>query len=150
VASAWGQFQVGFWHPFGAYTGLSAAQVLEWKGAEVRRHGWTLWSFAHSPSAQAWLPHLKDAKGTVYALCSYSPAARDPDPHKGTLLATRFRYLGESEWQQMPDKKIMRVTNPFKRGVALGFKVCRVVTHALSGRGTDSHGSTSGVTCASL
>jgi len=113
VASAWGQFQVGFWHPFGAYTGLSAAQVLEWKGAEVRRHGWTLWSFAHSPSAQAWLPHLKDAKGTVYALCSYSPAARDPDPHKGTLLATRFRYLGESEWQQMPDKKIMRVTNPY-------------------------------------
>jgi len=123
----WKSFEMGFWHPFGAYTGQSAAQVLEWKGAEVKRHGWTLWSFVHSPSGDAWLEQLASAKGPVFALCSHSPSARDPDVDKGTLLASHFRYLNESSWQPMPDPNIMKVTNPFKRkGLALGFKVNRV------------------------
>jgi len=119
---------MGFWHPFGAYTGLSGAQVLEWKGGEIVRHGWTLWSFVHSSTAAAWLKHLSGAKGPVYAFCSHSPAARDPDINKGTLVARQFRYLPESRWQPMPDPNIMKVTNPFKRnGLALGFKVSRII-----------------------
>jgi hypothetical protein len=124
----WDKFHIGFWHPFGAYTGQSAVQVLEWKSGEVVRQGWTLWSFVHSPSAAVWLEHLASVEGPVYAFCSHSPNARDPDTNKGTLLASHFRYLLDSSWQAMPDPKVMKVTNPFKRqGLALGFKVSRVV-----------------------
>jgi len=124
----WDNFQIGFWHPFGPYTGLSAAQVLDWKSCEVERHGWTLWSFVYSSSAAAWLDLLADVQGPVYALCSDSPGARDPDAHQGTLLASQYRYFPDTLWQQMPDPTIMKVTNPFKRqGLALGFKVIRVV-----------------------
>ena len=122
------EFEIGFWHPFGAYTGQSSAQVLEWKGAEVARNGWTFWSFVHSSSADVWLDLLANVKGPVYALCSHSPNARDPDTNKGALLASHFRYLQETTWQRMPSPKIMKVTNSFRRkGFALGFKVSRVV-----------------------
>jgi hypothetical protein len=124
----WDKFQLGFWHPFGPYTGLSTAEVLEWKRDETTRYGWAFWSFAYSPTADIWLERLKDAKGPVYALCSYSPNARDPDRHKGALRATYYRWLDETEWQAMPDPDVMKVTNPFKRrGLALGFKVRRVI-----------------------
>jgi hypothetical protein len=124
----WDKFEIGFWHPFGPYTGLSAAQVLDWKGGEVERHGWTLWSFVYSPTAAAWLELLSKTNGPVYALCSHSPGARDPDAHQGSLSASHYRYLSDTSWQAMPDPKVMKVTNPFKRqGLALGFKVSRVI-----------------------
>lgn len=124
----WEQFRAGFWHPFGAYTGQSAKGVLDLKGGEVERYGWTFWSFAYSSSAGAWLKHLQGTKRSVWALCSHSPSARGPDINKGTLLASHFRYLGEDQWLPMPDPGLMKVTNPFKRrGLALGFKVSRVM-----------------------
>jgi hypothetical protein len=124
----WDQFGLGFWHPFGPYTGLSTGEVLEWKGGEVERHGWTFWSFVYSSSADLWLDLLAKARSPVFALCSDSPGARDPDSHQGTLLATHYRYFGNDSWQCMPDPRIMKVTNPFKRrGLALAFKVRRVV-----------------------
>ena len=127
----WEHFEFGFWHPFGAYTGRSGEEVLEWKAGEATSHGWTLWSFVHSGSASVWLKELSKANRPVYALCSHSPAVRDPDPHKGTLFASHFRPLGESAWQPMPDREVMHVTNPFKRkGLALGFKVRRVMSIA--------------------
>jgi hypothetical protein len=79
----WGKFEIGFWHPFGPYTGLSAEEVLEWKGGEAARHGWTLWSFVYSSkAAEAWLGLLSKTEGPVYALCSHSPGARDPDAYQ--------------------------------------------------------------------
>jgi hypothetical protein len=124
----WEQFDIGFWHPFGPYTGLSTDQVLDWKASEVERNGWTFWSFVYSSSADQWLDLLAKAQGPVFALCSHSPGARDPDTHRGTLLATHYRYLRDGAWQAMPDPGIMKVTNPFKRrGLALGFKVGHVV-----------------------
>jgi len=36
----WERFEIGFWHPFGPYAGLSPAQVLEWKAEETARYGW--------------------------------------------------------------------------------------------------------------
>src|SRR5262249_49800870 len=116
------------WHPFGPYTGLSTDEVLEWKSGEVKRHGWTFWSFAYSPSADTWLNLLAEARGPTFALCSHSVGARDPDDNRGTLLATHYRYLAAGPWEPMPDPKIMKVTNPFKRrGLALAFKVQRVI-----------------------
>ncbi len=123
----WDKFETGFWHPFGPYAGLSAADILEWKGSEVERHGWTFWSFAFSPSTDAWLDRLANNSGPVFALCSHSRGARDPDPRKGNCLASHFRYLPDGDWQPMPDPGMMKVTNPFKRRRrALGFKVIRV------------------------
>ena len=124
----WDEFQVGFWHPFGPYTGLTTQQVLDWKQEETVRHGWTFWSFAYSPTADVWLRLLSRETGPVFALCSHSPGAQDPDKNRGTLLATHHRELEEKEWHPMPDPDIMKVTNPFKRqGLALAFKVRRVV-----------------------
>jgi len=126
--SVWDQFELGFWHPFGPYTGLSVPEIVRWKRDETERFGWTLWSFAYSPSAQIWQDALTAFDGAVFAFCSHSPAARDPDIHQGQLLATQYRYIGESVWRSMPDPDQMKVTNPFKRrGLALAFKVRRVV-----------------------
>jgi hypothetical protein len=126
--SVWDAFQIGFWHPCGAYTGRSAKEVIEWKRNETERNGWTFWSFAYSPTANLWLRLLENARGPVFALCSYSPGARDPDKHHGKLRATHYRCFDESGWHPMPDPKLMYVTNPFKRrGLALAFKVRRVI-----------------------
>ena len=62
----WENFETGFWHPFGPYTGLSVAEILEWKRSEVERHGWTFWSFAFSSSTDAWL----DLLAKLQRLCS--------------------------------------------------------------------------------
>ena len=124
----WEGFRIGFWHPFGPYTGLSAAEVIEWKRSEAETYGWTLWSFAYAPTAAAWLDQLAGLSSGVFAFCSDSPAAKDPDPHRGTVLATHYRYLNDDEWHEMPDPRVMKVSNPFKRrGLALAFKVRRVI-----------------------
>ena len=126
--SLWDQFELGFWHPFGPYTGLSVSEIVQWKRGEAERFGWTLWSFAYSPSARVWQEMLTGFDRPVFALCSDSPAARDPDIHKGQLLAKQYRHIGESAWKTMPDPDQMKVTNPFKRrGLSLAFKVRRVV-----------------------
>lgn len=123
----WERFEIGFWHPFGPYAGLSPAQILEWKASETARYGWTFWSFAYA-SPQAWLEQLASASGSVFAFCSDSKAARDPDQQGGALLASHFRHVDDSDWQDMPEQHIMKVTNPFKRqGLALAFKVARVL-----------------------
>lgn len=124
----WEKFQIGFWHPFGPYTGLSTEQVLDWKGAEIQRYGWTLWSFVYSESAQAWIDEMKNFSGPVFVLCSHSPSARDPDSHNGTRLATHYQYFSDADWQPMPDPSLMKVTNPFKiHGRALAFRVRQVI-----------------------
>jgi hypothetical protein len=124
----WESLEFGFWHPFGPYTGLTVDQILDWKRSEVERFGWTFWSFAYSPSAADWLDILANRRGPVYALCSFSTGARDPDVHRGTRLATHYRSIPETEWHPMPDPELMKVTNPFRRrGRALAFKVGRVL-----------------------
>ena len=123
----WDRFEIGFWHPFGPYAGLSPAQILEWKASETARYGWTFWSFAYAPP-KAWLDQLASVSGPVFAFCSHSEAARDPDQHRGALLASHFRHVDDGDWQAMPEQQIMKVTNPFKRKErALAFKVARVL-----------------------
>jgi hypothetical protein len=123
----WERFDLGFWHPFGPYAGLSPAQILEWKASETARYGWTFWSFAYAPP-EAWLDQLASASGPVFAFCSDSKAARDPDQHHGARLASHFRHVDDGDWQAMPEPHIMKVTNPFKRkDRALAFKVARVL-----------------------
>jgi hypothetical protein len=106
----WDTFQLGFWHPFGPYTGLTVAQIIEWKRQEIQRHGWTFWSFAYAPSVDAWLKLLTNSCSSVYALCSESPGARDPHPGACQALATHFRPVGTRSWQPMPDPAVMKVT----------------------------------------
>jgi hypothetical protein len=120
-------FQFGFWHPFGAYTGQSGAEVLAVKRAEVQRNQWTLWSFVYSSSADIWLEQLSAATGPVHVLCSHSPKAVDPDLNRGEVAATHYRELASESWQAMPAQDILKVTNPFKnQGRALAFKVVGV------------------------
>lgn len=123
----WDDFQLGFWHPFGPYTGLSVGEILQWKRDEIERHGWTFWSFAHS-NLSDWAGLLQSSTGSIYVLCSDSTRARDPDIYKGQRLATAYQYVDCETWEAMPDPTIMKVTNPFKRmGLAVAFKVRRVI-----------------------
>src|SRR5262245_43024034 len=125
----WESFQLGFWHPFGPYTGLSTEEVLERKRREVEANGWTFWSFAYTPTAAAWLELLTSFSGRVFAFCSASPGAKDPDIHRGGLSASHYQYFSDDLWQEMPPPDVMNVTNPFKySGRALAFKVRRVIS----------------------
>jgi hypothetical protein len=125
----WRRFSGGFWHPFGRYTGLSEAQILKWKRDETEGYGWTFWSFVYSPNAHVWLNLLGEVAGPVFVLCSQSQSRSiDPDPHRGTLRATSFQLPGSAQWEKMPKRDLMKVTNPLKRkGLALAFRVCRVI-----------------------
>ena len=119
-------FDMGFWHPFGPYAGLSAESILKWKSEEVERHGWTIWSFARS-FPEHWVKQLEGATGTVKVLCSHSPNAQDPDPSATESLASHYRFHCDPLWTQMPMPEIMKVTNPFKRSDrATGFRVNRI------------------------
>ena len=128
VLHVWDKFSIGFWHPFGPYSGRSVHEILKWKSDEARRYGWTLWSFVHSPTAHVWQRLLQKADGYVFVLCADSQGA-DPDLHEGKLFATHYRHLiGDDQWRDMPDRKLMNVTNPFKRrGRALAFTVANVI-----------------------
>lgn len=126
----WDEFRIGFWHPFGSYAGLSADRILNWKRDEAKRHGWTFWSFAWCEMG-AWSEILRNAVGPVYALCSHSPNATDPDPSKKTEFATSYQWNGDDAWISMPPKEEMYVTNPFKhRNMAVAFKVKQVIDFA--------------------
>jgi hypothetical protein len=123
----WSSFALGFWHPFGPYCGLTTRQILDWKGAEAERNGWTFWSFAYTPSAEAWHALLTAHTGPVHVLCSDSPSALDPKRGESQHLASHYRGVPGADWQPMPDKEVMFVTNPFKRGgLATAFVVRRV------------------------
>jgi hypothetical protein len=54
-------------------------------------------------------------EGSIFALWSHSPSARDPGPSEDPPLAGHFRYLDEPDWRPMPDPSVMKVTNPFKK-----------------------------------
>jgi hypothetical protein len=124
----WERFNLGFWHPFGPHTGLTETEIVSWKHGETQQFGWTFWSLVYSPTAHFWLHALSDVKGPVFVLCSRSPSARDPDVHRGQLLATHYQWPREGEWNEMPIPDQMKVTNPFKRrGLALAFRVRRVI-----------------------
>src|SRR5437660_12784289 len=107
----WDAFTLGFWHPFGAYFGLTAAQILAWKGDEAARNGWTLWSFAYTPFLENWHALPKDHAGPVHVLCSDSPTARDPRPSVDQRRASHYLRVQDRDWQPMPDEAIMYVTN---------------------------------------
>ena len=123
----WNEFQIGFWHPFGSYAGLSVDSILEWKRRDTERYGWTFWSFAGC-RISAWLEILRDAVTPVYVLCSDSPNAKDPDTNKDVRFATSYQWEGDETWIPMPDRDLMSVTNPFKnKNMACAFKVRRVI-----------------------
>lgn len=124
----WNLFQLGFWHPFGPYCGLTTQEILDWKSREALAHGWTLWSFAYSSTAEKWHTVLQGHDGPVHVLCTASPTATDPEVTTTPRYASHFRHAGETEWQPMPDRGEMYVTNPFKRsGLATAFIVKRVI-----------------------
>ena len=65
ISIPWDDFQLGFWHPFGPYTGLSVGAILRWKQDEVQRHGWTFWSFAYSRVAE-WVELLGKSSAPLF------------------------------------------------------------------------------------
>ncbi len=118
---------MGFWHPFGRYTGRNERQILEWKSAEAVRFGWTFWSFLYSSTFHVWLSELANARSPIFVLCSDGRGV-DVDPHRGKLYATCYQWPGEDKWEKMPSRDQMNVTNPFKRqSKALAFRVRRVI-----------------------
>jgi len=67
-------------------------------------------------------------------LCSHSPTTRDPDIHRGSLLATQFRCFGETAWQPRSG----RAVRPLKGASVLAWTLAAVAAVALAGHPTEA------------
>jgi hypothetical protein len=131
----WEDFELGFWHPFGAHGRESPEDIINRKHSETERNGWTLWSFQYRrPEAlDEWHRQLSFAKlrGPVVAFCSRGDSTVDPD-RPGSLTRTadcrEYRLIGHDDAHWRPVPSLIRVPHPFgpKKTVASAFVVRRV------------------------
>lgn len=95
------EFEIGFWHPFGPHAGETAEEILERKQDEVRRNGWTLWSFQFRNSLLSWYQEIEKMKpNKVLVFCSEGKGARDPAGSKS--YCNYFIPVGESATKTVP------------------------------------------------
>lgn len=72
-------FEIGFWHPFGPHAGETAEEIIRRKQDEIKRNGWTLWSFQFRNTLGTWYREIEKAKpNKVLVFCSEGKGARDP------------------------------------------------------------------------
>ena len=72
-------FEYAFVHRFGSHGGESPEGILERKQNEIDSNGWTLWSFQPRRMLEKWRDRLGNTSAGVYAFCSWSDKAEDPD-----------------------------------------------------------------------
>lgn len=124
-------FRMGFWHPLGPHGKETPEQIIERKRGEIAANGWTLWSFQHRPMLDAWHRELSSAETeAVFVFCSEGKGAVDPD-REGAKVETvdcrSYRFVGQAEWQPIPEG--VRVPHPFRPGkkVASAFVVRGII-----------------------
>jgi hypothetical protein len=59
-----GDFELGFWHPFGSHDSGSPEDIINRKRSETEKNGWSLWSFQYRrpESLNEWYRELALAK----------------------------------------------------------------------------------------
>ena len=120
------EFQIGFWHPFGAHSKESPEEILKRKEEEIEKNGWTLWSFQHRAMLDVWCKHLKLAEANRVFIYYSMPNGKEPGGKRECCRS--YRYCGEINWRPMPDK--IKVPHSFqddsKRQEASAFKVKQI------------------------
>ncbi|MFA5084244.1 MAG: hypothetical protein WC475_02590 [Candidatus Paceibacterota bacterium] len=73
------KFEIGFWHPFGPHAGETPEEIIKRKNEEIKKNGWTLWSFQYRKTLGLWYQEIKKIKPNgVFVFCSEGVGARDP------------------------------------------------------------------------
>lgn len=115
-------FEVGFWHPFGVAAGEPRDCIISRKKREIKKNGWTLWSFQNRPdnTINLWVSEIKKHGKNVFVFCSDSKGARDP---RGKVFcAKQFKFANSNRWKNMPSS--IKVPHPFgKKDRASAFVV---------------------------
>jgi hypothetical protein len=109
--SDWKDFKIGFRHPFGPHAGELRDGILPRKKDEVKRNGWTLWSF-RSKNLENWHRELIAANPPSVFVFRLGKNASDPSGSRGECA--KFRYVDESDWEDIP--QAIKVPHPFKPG----------------------------------
>ncbi|MFA6042346.1 MAG: hypothetical protein WCV85_02255 [Patescibacteria group bacterium] len=95
------QFKIGFWHPFGPHAGENADEIIVRKQREIRRIGWTLWSFQHRKTLELWYHEIQKKKpGRVLVFCSEGKGSRDPIGERKNC--NYFLPVGKKKAQRIP------------------------------------------------
>ena len=73
------KFKIGFWHPFGPHAGEDAEDIIKRKQNEIKKNGWTLWSFQFRKSLELWSKEVKKVNpSNVLVFCSKCDGTKDP------------------------------------------------------------------------
>ncbi len=128
------EFQIGFWHPFGAHSNEPPEEILSRKCKEITSNeGWTLWSFQYRriETLDRWLHELVSAKpDKVWVFCS-SGKANDPATRATTAEVVDCRsycFIGETQWRPIPDRiRVPHTFQPGKSRFASAFVVQRII-----------------------
>jgi hypothetical protein len=127
-------FSLGFWHPFGPHSGESAKAIVVRKANEIRKNGWTLWSFQHRLALRNWYKEIIEAQPeVVYVFCS-DGKGRDPhDEHGESKVVHCQRYhaadAGDNEaWMDIPSSIQVPHTFRGKNNCASAFIVQRILS----------------------
>jgi hypothetical protein len=73
------KFKIGFWHPFGPHAGETHEEIIIRKRDEIKKNGWTLWSFQFRNTLNLWYQEIqKNKPNNVLVFCSQGKGARDP------------------------------------------------------------------------
>ena len=105
------KFKIGFWHPFGVAAGEPRDCIISRKKREIKKNGWTLWSFQNRPdkTMNLWRNEIKKHGKNVFVFCSDSKGARDP---KGKVFyAKQFRFANSDKWKDVPSS--IKIPHPF-------------------------------------
>lgn len=108
------KFKIGFWHPFGVAAGEPCDCIISRKKQEIKRNGWTLWSFQHRPeeTINLWAKEIKKHGKNVFVFCSDSKNAQDP---KGKVFFSKqFKFANSDKWKKIPQS--IKVPHPFGGG----------------------------------
>ena len=108
-----GDFKIGFWHPFGPHAEETPEQIIRRKSDEIASNGWTLWSFQHRKTLASWCSTIRESGADkVFVFCSHSAATRNPSSK--AIPCTRYRFADSSIWQPFPNG--VKIPHPFGPG----------------------------------
>lgn len=115
-------FKIGFWHPFGVHGKEKPDDIIKRKNNEIRKNGWTLWSFQSrkKETIECWINEIKKHSNRIFVFCSDSKGARDPIGDKFNVK--QFKWSMSDKWLDLPPT--IKIPHPFgKKTLACSFKV---------------------------